>query len=462
MGLLKWFEIDKAIIFVLFARGWQLLAAPLSILLIASYLTPDAQGFYYTFGSLLALQFFVELGFSLVIINVSSHEWTHLRLDPAGFIVGEPEALSRLISLGRLVYKWYAIASAIFILGVSIGGYFFFSQMAHPTINWQMPWFLLVTLTGLLLWILPFNVLLEGCNQVAAVNQFRFNQAIVNNVALWIMIAANGQLWSLVVAAGAKLAINLYFLLIQYRNFFKPFFKPPVGSTMGWRTEIWPMQWRLALSTVTIYFAFALYNIVMFQYHGAIIAGQMGITRQMVLALELMAIAWVETKIARFGMLIAQKEYGALDRFWLRVSLLSLGVISVGGSVAWVLVYVLNLLAAPLAQRTLSPWPTAIFLLASVVMHIPKCQIIYLRAHKQEPTMLMGVTTNLATGLLVWWLGSRFGPLGASWAYLVTSIITFVWTTPIWFRCRTKWHKSSSQDLLVNSYFQDLQSKRCS
>ncbi len=442
MRLLKWFEIDRAIIFVLLARGWQLLAGPTSILLIANYMTPGAQGFYYTFGSLLALQSFVELGFSLVVINVSSHEWAYLRLDDAGFIVGEPEALSRLISLGRLVYWWYALAGLIFTLGVSIAGYLFFSQESHLGINWQMPWFSLVILTGLLLWVLPFNVLLEGCNQVAAVNRFRLGQAILNNIALWIMIAAGGHLWSLVVAAGVKLGVNLYFLLIQYRNFFSLFFQPPADSKMVWRTEIWPMQWRLGLSTFTEYFAFALYNIVMFQYYGAIVAGQMGITRQMVLSLELMSMAWVQTKVARFGMLIAQKEYTQLDRFWLRISLVSLVIISIGGGAGWLLVYLLNVSVIPLAERMLPPWPTAIFLLASVIMHIPKSQIIYLRAHKQEPTMRMGITTHLATGLLVWLLGSRFGPIGASWAYLLISVVFFSWTTRIWFRFRAESHNN--------------------
>lgn len=132
MRLLKWLGIDKAIIFVLLARGWQVLAGPTSIVLIATHMTPNAQGFYYTFGSLLALQSFVELGFSLVILNVSSHEWAHLRLDDSGSIRGEPEALSRLISLGRLVFRWYAAASAIFILCVSVSGYVFFYKRLTP------------------------------------------------------------------------------------------------------------------------------------------------------------------------------------------------------------------------------------------------------------------------------------------------------------------------------------------
>lgn len=441
MHLLKWFAIDQAIIFALLTKGWQLLAGPISILLIATYLTPQAQGFYYTFGSLLALQFFVELGFSLVIINVASHEWAQLKLDDAGCIVGDPDAKSRLISLGRLIFKWYAIASGIFILGVSVGGHLFFSQTPNPNIQWQMPWVSLVILTGLLLWVLPFNILLEGCNQVAVVNQFRLKQAILNNTALWSMFVTDWQLWSLVAAAGVKVVINVYFLLFQHRNFFRPFFKPASGAKMAWSTEIWPMQWRLALSTFTIYFAFALYNITMFHYHGAIVAGQMGVTRQMVLTLETMSLAWVQTKISQFGMLIAQKKYAELDRFWLRVSLLSWGIISVAGGAAWLLVYLLNRSAIPLAQRMLPPWPTGIFLLASVIIHIPQCQIIYLRAHKQEPTMSMGITTNLTVGLLVWLLGSRFGAIGASYAYLIVSIVIFAWTTPIWLRCRAEWHE---------------------
>lgn len=444
MRILKWFEIDKAIIFVFLARGWQLLAGPTSIFLIAHFFRPNAQGFYYTFGSVLALQIFVELGFSAVIINVSSHEWAYLRLDKTGAVIGEPDALSRLISLGRLIYKWYAIAGSIFIVGASIGGYFFFSQTNHPGINWQMPWFLLVFFTGLLLCILPFNVLLEGCNQVASVNQFRFRQGVVNNAALWITIALGGELWSLVAAAAAKLLLNLHFLLVQHQHFFKPFFTPPTNAKMAWSTEIWPMQWRLAVSSFTEYFAFALYNIIMFQYYGAAIAGQMGVTRQMVLSLELMAMAWVQTKIARFGGLIAQKKFAQLDRFWLRTSLFSLAVVTIGAVAVVFLIYLLNVFEIPLAERMLTVEPTAIFLLGSIMIHIPKCQIIYLRAHKQEPTVYMSAVVNLTTGGLVWLLGSRFGPMGASSAYLIISIIMLVWTMQIWFRCRAEWHHKST------------------
>lgn len=441
-GLLYRAEIDRAVFFALLNRAWQLLAGAVTLLLIARFFTPELQGYYYTFASLLALQSFVELGFYLVIINVTSHEWARLELDGAGRIVGQPEALSRLVSLGHLIFRWYAVASAVFVVSVSILGYAFFSRSPQPGIQWQAPWLALVTLTGLLLWTLPFNSLLEGCSQVATINQFRLIQATLGNMALWLTMALGGGLWMAVASAGVRLSSNLYLLLIRYRHFFGPFFKPPAGPRMRWKTEIWPMQWRLALSGVVNYFAFSLFNPVMFQYHGAVVAGQMGMTWQAMSAVQAVALAWVYTKVPRFGILIARKNYVELDRFWLRTSLVSLAVVSGGAGVVWLVVYSLNALHLPLAQRLLAPLPTGLFLLAAVLMQVSQCQSAYLRAHKREPIMVMSVTSSLTIGLLVWLLGSRLGPTGAAIGYLaVVAGLIIPWETVIWFRCRAEWHK---------------------
>lgn len=440
--LLQRVEVDRAVVFVLLTRGWQLLTGPITLVLVAQYFTPEVQGFYYTFASLLALQTFVELGFHLVIINVASHEWAQLGLDEAGRLTGNPLAQARLISLGRLIFKWYAVACLIFIIAVSLIGYIFFAQTPHPQINWQAPWLFVTLLTGLLLWTLPFNSLLEGCNQVATVNQFRFIQAVLGVLALWLAMVLGGELWAAVAMAAVKLLSDLYLLLISYRSFFKPFFNPPAGPGMDWQTEIWPMQWRLALSGMVNYFAFSLFNPVMFYYHSAAVAGQMGMTWQLTQVLQQVALAWVYTKAPRFGILIARRDYAELDRFWLRVSVISLAIISVGAGAIWLLVYGLNFFQVPLAERLLSPLPTGLFLLAAVLFQAAQCQTVYLRAHKQEPIMVMSVVTSLLIGLLVWLLGSRFGPLGAAAGYLGTVLLIVIWETTIWVRCRATWRSA--------------------
>jgi O-antigen/teichoic acid export membrane protein len=202
------------------------------------------------------------------------------------------------------------------------------------------------------------------------------------------------------------------------------------------------MQWRLAAGGIVTYFAYSLFNPVMFHYYGAIVAGQMGMTLQMVNGLQTVAMAWVSTKVPRFGMLIARKEYVTLDKFWLRASLVSLGAVSSGAVMLWLIVYGLNMLKMELSQRMLAPLPTGLFLLAAIFMQISQCLVVYLRAHKQEPILLPSVIMNVVSGLLVWLMGSRFGPLGAAAGYFSQLIISSIWVGTIWWRCRAEWHKS--------------------
>jgi hypothetical protein len=216
-------EVDRAVVFSLFTRLWQLGSAPVTLALIARNFRPDVQGYYYTFASLIALQSFFELGFQVVIVNVASHEWSRLGLGSRGEVEGDPEALSRLVSLGRLVFGWYAAAALLFVVVVTAAGFAFFSRSGHDGVAWQGPWVTQVALTGLLLWMLPFNALLEGCNQVAVVSQFRLRQAVLGNLAVWASIALGFGLWAGPVWAAVGVLRDLGLLLARIPTFvFRP------------------------------------------------------------------------------------------------------------------------------------------------------------------------------------------------------------------------------------------------
>src|SRR6201993_2196971 len=74
--------IDRAIGFTILARGWSSAAGLVTVALIARFLSPSEQGYYYTFGSLVALQIVFELGFSFVILQLAAHESSRLRIEP--------------------------------------------------------------------------------------------------------------------------------------------------------------------------------------------------------------------------------------------------------------------------------------------------------------------------------------------------------------------------------------------
>lgn len=433
--------MDRAVMFAVLSKVWSLFAAPITLLLISLYLKPEVQGLYYTFLSLVAMQSFVELGFCIVITQFASHEWAGLYLDDSGFISGDERARQRLISLGRLVFKWYACASIIFVLLVGGGGYLFLSQSPDLGISWKGPWFSLMVVAGLQLWALPFLSLLEGCNQVHTIYRFRFVQGVFISLAMWMAMSLDFGLWMAIAGVGAGLIATLYLILIVYRKFFQPFFTFKPEQEIHWKEEIWPMQWRLALGGSMGYFMVSIYTPVMFHYHGPVVAGQMGMTWQLVTALGSLAMAWVATKVPRFGILVAKKNYTELDRFFFRTSGISMGVISLGAVLLWLLVYGLNYFEHPLAQRLLSPLPFGLFIVGTVLGQIAQCQSAYLRAHKKEPFLLYSFVYGLLNGIVVWFLGSRFGAIGASVGYLsVMTLVSVPLGSYIWITCRRKWH----------------------
>src|SRR5581483_9084023 len=100
--------IDRAIAFTVVARAWSSIAGLVTVGLIARFLTQKEQGYYYTFGSLIALQIVFELGFAFVILQMASHERAHLVLHKDGTISGERTAHARLASVFQKTVRWYS------------------------------------------------------------------------------------------------------------------------------------------------------------------------------------------------------------------------------------------------------------------------------------------------------------------------------------------------------------------
>jgi len=148
-------------------------AGLITTLLIAALFSPVLQGYYYTFNSVLAFQVFAELGLGTVLTSFASHEWAKLAFDQNGRITGDQDALSRLTSLGSFALRWYMAAGVAMTLIFAIGGLYFFGASGDQVPSWRAPWIGLSVVTGLNLCVLPVWALLEGCNQVSAVNYFR-------------------------------------------------------------------------------------------------------------------------------------------------------------------------------------------------------------------------------------------------------------------------------------------------
>lgn len=456
--------MDRAVVFALAARVWQFLAGPITAILVTSNFRADAQGFYYTFASFLALQSFVELGLHTIVIYFASHEWAALRLDSEGNIAGDSAALNRLRALSRALVRWYAGVALLFVPGVSIVGVFFFSS-EPASVDWLGPWLVVVALSGLSLWLLPFFAILEGCQQLAEVNRFRFGLGVLANVAVWISLFMGAGLWTAATTAAVKALGECVFLAFKYRRFFTSLLYQSVQAVdFQWKQEIWPLQWRIAVQGVTGYFSFAFVTPVLFHYHGATVGGQMGLTWTVLAAVQGIGQAWVQPCAPRFGTLISQRRFNDLDKLFRKITITSTGVVTVGCVALLMLVLALKQFQPALAsidrlparalvrlsERLLDPIPVALFGLCVIIGHVISCNGIYIRAHKRDPLLAISTVANVLIGILVVLAGREFGATGAAAAFLaVELLIDLPGYCGMRSVCRRKWHPELSREVDV-------------
>jgi hypothetical protein len=426
----------------LLTKLWVFGTGPVTALLIATKLTPETQGYYYTFGTIIALQVFVELGLGTAVRQFASHEWSKLRLDEDGHIRGDQDSLSRLISLSAIAMKWYIIAGLVVVFGLSTTGYIFFSRSPDFQVNWVLPWISLCFLTGLNICLTPIWSLLEGCNQVSRLYTYRFIQGVVVSLSTWLAILLGLKLWVVSVSSIAGLICAAIFLKRKYVFFFKTLlFTSPTGSLINWRDDILPMQWRLVLSWISGYLAFSLFTPVLFKYYGPVVAGQMGMTWSLLGILGI-ASSWVYPKVPQFAILIAQKKYAELDAFFWKITRIAIAIIILTGIGIYLLVCLLNLFPISLAKRILPPLPTGLFLLAQMLItaSIPFAE--YLRAHKKEPLMFVSTLNGVLIGFSTLILGKYYSATGMAAGYMMINFALVPSVFLIWARCRTVWHNT--------------------
>lgn len=435
--------VDAATLFGSISVLWTVLSGLLTLALIASRFDPAAQGYYYTFGSLLELTVLAELGLGIVIQQFASHEWSGLRLEDSGSIAGERGRLGRLASLAVFAFRWYAVAGTLASISLAIAGYVFFSQREAPGIQWQTPWFALCALTGARLLTVPAFSLLDGCDQMRSSNRIRLAASVTSSLCGWAALVLEAGLWVPAVMSGAGSLTSLTLLFKKHARFFASLCSDPSGDGLAWRREIWPMQWRIALSWLSGYLIFSLFTPVMFHFHGSAVAGQMGMTLSAVYSLQTLALTWVTTRVPRFAVHIARREFDAADELFSFASRRSVAVFCAGAAGFLLALMLLLRLRHPMAGRFLGLVPVLLFLGAALLTVYAGGLAAYLRAHKREPFLVPSVLGGALTALGTLYFGSRYGPSGAAGSYLTLNLLFLIPEIAIFRHCKTRWHGRS-------------------
>ena len=445
--------IDRAVALTLFGSGWNALAGAVTILLIAHFLTPIQQGFYYTFSGFLSATVLFELGLSYVILQFASHERARLEWTAEGLLTGDMDAKTRLALMLRISLLWYG---AVSLLVVAIGlpaGLLFFRLHTPPGLHiaWQAPWIWVAVVSAGTLALSPLLAVLEGCGLVAEIAALRATQSFAASLLLWLTLSLHWGLFAAPVPGVVMIVCGGGWLWHRKRAFLRDIvslaqaMRARSASTFHWRTDVWPFQWRIALSGISSYFIFQVFTPVLFATHGPVAAGQMGISLSITGSIAGLALAWVSTKSQPFGTLIAAENWQTLDSLFFPTLWRSWIVAAAGGSLFWAAAWFLSHQGYPISHRLLPLLPLGLLTATATVNHGLSAQALYLRAHKREPFLALSVGTAGMVGLCDLLLGRPFGATGMMLGYFLICLISLLVGTWIFIARRQQWHAAPSR-----------------
>ncbi|KLV66667.1 membrane protein [Citrobacter sp. MGH106] len=424
--------IDQAIKYVLMGRGITVLSGILILYLVSTQLTPEQQGVYYTFSSLVSLQVIFELGLSTVIIQFVSHEMNGLEFSVTKQkFTGNSKNKNRINSLIRMSVKWYAVIGLMILFVIGPIGYFFFLGDVATNV-WYSEWITLVIFTAINITFISITSIYEGCGFVEKINRLRFYQSILAGLISIMLLLMNYGLFAVsAMAISGTIVFGSFWIKDVRKLIFSAFVEKTKDHIISWRYEILPMQWRIALSWISGYFIFFIINPIAFKAFGASFAGQLGITMSVCNMVMNIGLAWLTTKCPYWGGVIARKNRLELDRSFILAMKQSLSFICFALFCGCTLLKILDYCNFAIAQRFL---PFHLFIAIAIAVvgnHIIACWATYIRAHKIEnmtaPSMLMAILTVVVLTIFSYYKENELFVISYTamvWVYFVP--ITFL------------------------------------
>ncbi len=434
LGLRRGLGLDGPVAYTLMTRLLNIVSSTGTVLLILHFFSAIEQGYYYTLLSLVALQMIFELGFSFVILQLAAHASAHLEFLPDGRIKGDPAAHARLASVLQLTVRWYlGAAFGMAVVLLPLGVVFFARQQSGAAhVRWLGPWIAAVLAVSLSFFFTPLFSFLEGANHVRQVARARMHQALAALVLSWTAIAVGHGLYAPAMVNFGVAAVGAA-LIFSRRGLFAGLLRHPASvHAVSWRAEVWPFQWKIAVSWLASYLTLQVFTPILFAFRGALEAGRMGLSLSMVTYIPFLALCWITPKAAPFGRLVQQGRMDELNRMFFRALKQSFALACAIAAVFVLAVLGFGRFLPRIAARM---EPVSIFLLlatAAVASFVVQALAVYLRSFQREPYLAQSMGTAALTTVAAFLAAHRWGGMAIAIDYFaVSGVVGLAWAARI-------------------------------
>ena len=389
--------------------------APVSAWLMAHHLTQSQQGYYYTFASLLSVQYVLEMGIGPRLVQFLSHEWALLSQPDSEAAAGRFHAL---VALTRRYYLYagLTLVSCLFVMG--------YLSFAAKGADWAWPWTILLVAVGFRFLWLQRAVVLEGTGNMRQVYQIRAGEATLMTLTSWAALLSDRGLW---VQPCIFIVASVYTgtaLKVAYGRLRKSFpAPPPAPQEFPWRLELWPLYWRQALGMAVGVFC-SMFPLILFNTRGPGEAGQFGLTWALASALVVaLPDAYMSSFWSPYGARVAQQDYSALYKLHRRCRFRALSIGLTGSLAILALLCLAPTYIPKISQRLLPPSVTIVLLLGMLLQQASAIEIQFVRSFKVEPFLAWSLLCSGLIGVCSWTLSPRYGSMAIAVTYLLVHLV---------------------------------------
>lgn len=424
------------VIFTGINYAFRLILKPVLLLAIPLLLTEIQQGYWYTFTSLAALTTFADLGLTTIISQFAAHETALLTYDAEKKIyLGDNAALS---SLYQTMKRWFTkamlvITPIIFIIGCVTMG------KDSQFVRYIIPWLIYVVFNSVNFYIQANLAFFEGCNQIGRAQRIKCIDAIVVNIFAIVLLMMGVGVYAL----GCSMALACLIDFMLYKRVFKKLLnqlEKVSAANIKWIEEIMPLLKRYAIGWISNYITFQLYNPLTFRMFGAETAGQVGYTITIISSIYSMANVWMYVVTPALNVQAEQKDWRGMDKTLKSNLPLAAGTFAFG-MIMFCIMLNIPIVNSLIGKRILPIRQVVVLGSAYFFQVFVNAIALYLRAHKEEPLMYVGIISAIwsisATIMILLVMGKEYIFVG----YLSSFLYIMPRVGVIFYQKRKEWHQ---------------------
>lgn len=435
--LSKLLGIDFHVFYTLLSRSLAVLTGAGTLLLVPYLLDANRQGYYFSFTSLLGIVVFFELGVNQVVSQIAAHEAAHLKRGPNHHFADDGIHYGRLLQTVKFIQIWSRCAAGIFVLITCPAGIWFFSNHGNlPHGDWLGPWILLTIAVACNLLQTSRLAFAEGIGLVGNVARLRIIQSIVGYFCLWFVLYFERNLYAIAcIPAGA--AICTFFWIKNPSNPATHFLKSEKLTSirsLPWISEVFPLQWRIALSWISGFFIYQAFVPMAFARQGPIEAGKLGLGLSIFSAITNLSMSWVLSKSPQYATYVAQGKRNELRNLFTRALVSAQIASTLLTSIAILAVFLVHHFGLPASQRIPTIGVTVLLGVMALVNGAIYAMANFMHAHKEDPLAFPSALTAAAV-IGATYFGMEHSVLLAIASYVIIMCAAYApWTAVLFFR----------------------------